>query len=238
MSAPVALPYRLPTGTSIVDGAGRDAGLRFVDVDEDGRLDVLFSDDQRYSLHLFADGQKGWSRQVLAGKRGTPGALPPISKGGTNNGAFFHSRALVIVNEHTALLPGLSDRRSFNDLLAGTEPEAKSPQASLRCLRPEGRILPIGFAGGTIPKVLANIVMVKNIAVLGLYMGYYKIDARDENEAKVRAIFDQLGAWFVEGRINPVTAAIYPLERIAEAFARVLDRASLGHVSVAIGSDD
>lgn len=108
---------------------------------------------------------------------------------------------------------------------------------SLRCLRPEGRILPLGFAGGAIPKVPANIVMVKNIAVVGLYMGYYKIDAREENEAKVRAIFDQLGAWFVEGRINPVTSSRFPLERIADAFAAVLDRRHLGHVSVDIGAD-
>jgi len=107
---------------------------------------------------------------------------------------------------------------------------------SLRCLQPEGRILPIGFASGAIPKIPANIVMVKNIAVLGLYMGYYKIDAREENEAKVRTLFEQLGAWFVEGRLNPVTSAIFPLERIGEAFAAVLDRNHLGHVSVEIAN--
>src|SRR5207249_1625282 len=48
------LPFTLPEGVSIVDEEGRDAGLRFVDVDEDGQLDVLFSNQERYSLHLFA----------------------------------------------------------------------------------------------------------------------------------------------------------------------------------------
>ena len=44
--------FKLPKRTTIVDDQGRDAGLRFIDVDEDGHLDVLFSNDERYSLHL------------------------------------------------------------------------------------------------------------------------------------------------------------------------------------------
>src|SRR5262245_16727234 len=67
---------------------------------------------------------------------------------------------------------------------------------SLRCLRPEGRILPIGFASGSIPQIPANLLIVKNITVCGLYMGYYKIDERQRFEPRVRAIFDQLGRWF------------------------------------------
>src|SRR4051812_23920947 len=34
---------------------------------------------------------------------------------------------------------------------------------SLRCLRPEGKILPLGFAGGNIPQIPANLLVVKNI---------------------------------------------------------------------------
>ena len=59
------LPFKLPEGARIVDEQGRDAGLRFVDIDEDGQLDVLFSDDERYSLHLFADMEHGWSREAF-----------------------------------------------------------------------------------------------------------------------------------------------------------------------------
>ena len=38
---------------------------------------------------------------------------------------------------------------------------------SLRCIAPDGRIIPMGFAGGRIPTVPANIVLVKNISVIG-----------------------------------------------------------------------
>ena len=103
---------------------------------------------------------------------------------------------------------------------------------SLRCLRPEGRICPIGFAGGEIPQVPANLLLVKNISVVGLYMGFYKIDDRDGQEARMRALFDRLGGWFTAGLIGPRIAATFPLERIRDAFAMVLDRDKIGHVAV------
>jgi putative membrane-bound dehydrogenase-like protein len=129
------LPFALPAGTAIVDAKGRDHGLRFVDVDEDGHDDVLFSNEETYSLHLFDSMTKGWSRKALAGKRTDPGALPMISRAGTNNGAWFHSRSLWVQNENTDLLPDLLDRRSFNDMLRDVEPRGKAPAASLRSLR-------------------------------------------------------------------------------------------------------
>jgi putative membrane-bound dehydrogenase-like protein len=129
------LPFALPEGTAIVDARGRDAGLRFVDVDEDGALDVVFSSSERSSLHLFASRDRGWSRRVLSAKHGESGALPPISRRGADNGFFIHSRQLIWQNEQTAGLPGLGERRSFNDLLAGVDLGAKSAAASLRCLK-------------------------------------------------------------------------------------------------------
>lgn len=101
---------------------------------------------------------------------------------------------------------------------------------SIRCLRPGGRIVPLGFASGEIPQVAANLILVKNISVCGLYMGYYKIDARDRFEGDVRAIFDRLGQWLAEGRIRPRIAARLPLERAGEAFRLLVDRGRIGHV--------
>jgi NADPH2:quinone reductase len=108
---------------------------------------------------------------------------------------------------------------------------------SLRCLRPEGRILPLGFAGGNIPQIPANILVVKNITVCGLYMGYYKIDERAQFEPQVRAVFDKLGAWFEAGAIDPVVSARFPLARVTDAFTKVLDRNNIGHVAVIVGGD-
>ncbi len=128
------LPFTLPAGAAVVDAQGRDRGLRFVDVDEDGHDDVVFSNEERYGLYLFASLKEGWSRKVLAGKRGEAGALPMIARNGTNNGAWFLGRQMWLHNEDTDLLKDLVDRRSYNDLLKDVEPTAKSPAAALRGL--------------------------------------------------------------------------------------------------------
>lgn len=108
---------------------------------------------------------------------------------------------------------------------------------SLRCLRPEGRIVPIGFAGGQIPQIPANLLLVKNIAVCGLYMGYYKIDERERFEPQVRQIFEQLGAWVVQGKIKPEATAVFTLDDIQKAFSEVLKRDHLGHVAVVMDEE-
>lgn len=106
--------------------------------------------------------------------------------------------------------------------------------AAFRCVAQGGRILPIGFAGGTIGQIPANILMVKNVTVCGLYMGYYKIDARAQHAARMQALFSQLGDWWLQDLIKPYVGARVPLERVAEGFARVLDRTQHGHVVVMV----
>jgi putative membrane-bound dehydrogenase-like protein len=129
------LPFSLPENAMFVDGAGKDMGLRFVDIDEDGYADIIFSNEQHFGLHLFTSLEKGWSRSVLSGKAGAAGALPMITRKGTDNGAWFHSRSLWVQNENTALLKDHMERRSFNEMLASVEPTARSAEASLKALR-------------------------------------------------------------------------------------------------------
>jgi putative membrane-bound dehydrogenase-like protein len=136
--------FALPKGTAIVDGQGRDLGLRFADINGDGFDDIIFSNEQEYSVRLFINTEKkwlgfdrGWDIVVQSGKRGDERAVPMIVRGGTNNnnGAWFRAGSLWVQNEDTAKLPDKVDRRSFKDLLIGGEPAAKSPQESLAALQ-------------------------------------------------------------------------------------------------------
>ncbi|HVX15569.1 MAG TPA: PVC-type heme-binding CxxCH protein [Pirellulales bacterium] len=125
------LPFDLPEGTSIVDDQGRDAGLRFVDLDEDGHDDIVFSDDAGYSIDLFESPETGWSRRVLAGKRPEDAVVPPFVVNSGNNGAWFSGRHLWVQNEYTDKLPNLVDHRSFGELIKDVEPQARPPRAAL-----------------------------------------------------------------------------------------------------------
>lgn len=126
------LPFTLPEGALVVDEQGRDAGLRFVDIDQDGRQDVLFSNESGFGAYLFDSLETGWSHKLLAGQAGDAGAIPMIARGGTNNGAWLHDRTLWVQNETTDKLPDLVDRRPLDDLLKDVLfPPGKSPEQSL-----------------------------------------------------------------------------------------------------------
>jgi putative membrane-bound dehydrogenase-like protein len=136
------LPYSLPAGASIVDANGTDNSLRFVDINEDGFDDVLFSNAKQFSLHLFIPEpvlgwSVGWSREVSSGLRGAPGEIPMIVRGGPHpdNGAWFHDHTLWVQNEDTAQLKDVVDRRTFKELLAGQLTPPKSPAESLAAMR-------------------------------------------------------------------------------------------------------
>lgn len=113
------LSTRLPGGAVIVDDQGRDAGLRLVDINEDGHADVIFSNARRYSLHLFTSIPAGWSRKIRDTDRRGTDAIPMIVRtDGTNNGTWFSHRHVYVQNEDTgARLPNHIDTRSYAQLL-------------------------------------------------------------------------------------------------------------------------
>lgn len=112
---------------------------------------------------------------------------------------------------------------------------------SLRCIAPEGRIMPVGFAGGTIQQIPANILLVKNITVCGLNMGYYvgwsPDDVRFEYANRMRETMTQLFEWFELGRLSPVVAQTFALDSFQEAMAEVLGRRSIGRVAIVMDEE-
>lgn len=111
----VRLPFALPVGVTIVDDQGRDAGLRFVDFDEDGHDDVVFSNAECYSAHAFTSMQDGWTKTLLSGRHEDGSALPMIVRAdGSNNGVWFSYGHMWVQNEETGgTLVDHVDRRSF-----------------------------------------------------------------------------------------------------------------------------
>ena len=108
------LPFTLPVSQEAI----QSGGVRFLDLNGDGKIDIVASTDKGFSVHLFSDMKSGW-KKVRSGQAGDPGALPPFVRGGTNNGAWAHSGHLWWANEDTHLLKNNVDRRAFKDLLEG-----------------------------------------------------------------------------------------------------------------------
>lgn len=103
-------------------------------------------------------------------------------------------------------------------------------EASLRSLAWSGRLVVIGFAGGEVPQAPANLLLVKNISVLGLYWGSYRKHAPD----LLLEQFAELFSWYTAGKLKPLVSEVLPLERAGEALERLKSRKATGKVVVRI----
>ncbi len=99
-------------------------------------------------------------------------------------------------------------------------------EESLRATAQGGRILVVGFASGEVPQIPANILLVKNITVMGFYWGQYERLA----PGRMRASLTQLVAWLGRGEIRPHVSRTYPLDRAIEALEALKARRTTGKV--------
>ncbi len=103
-------------------------------------------------------------------------------------------------------------------------------KAALRACNPLARILPLGFASGDIPQIPANILLVKNITVIGYYWGGYTVFAPEILTNSFKELFEI----YATGALKPHISHILPLEKANEALALLKDRKSTGKVVVTI----
>jgi len=97
---------------------------------------------------------------------------------------------------------------------------------SLRSINFEGRIVVIGFAGGRVPQAPANIVLVKNIDIVGFVWGAYRRKFPDRFQQQL----DELFAMFRIGQLRPHVSHVLPLEQAAAALHILTGRKSTGKV--------
>jgi NADPH2:quinone reductase len=97
---------------------------------------------------------------------------------------------------------------------------------STKCIAFGGRLLVIGFASGTIPSIQVNRVLLKNISIVGLHWGAYRV----HDPAKIAQATDDLFALYEKGAIRPVVSSVRPLAEAAAALDEIAKRKSIGKV--------
>ena len=102
---------------------------------------------------------------------------------------------------------------------------------SRRCVAFEGRLLVIGFAGGSIAEAPTNHVLVKNYSVVGVHWGLY---ARVMPEL-VRRTHDELVSLYEDGKLDPLIFETMPFERLPEALKLLGSRGTYGKIIVRPG---
>jgi NADPH2:quinone reductase len=99
---------------------------------------------------------------------------------------------------------------------------------SLKCIAWNGRLVIIGFAGGEIPAIKANRIMLKNIAVTGLHWSAYA----EKDPERVADCFCALFRMHARGQIAPVIYRRYKLGEVATALAALANRETHGKVII------
>jgi NADPH:quinone reductase len=97
---------------------------------------------------------------------------------------------------------------------------------SLRSLRENGRLVVVGFTGGSIPEVRVNRLLLNNLEVVGAGWGAFVMGKRHVNReigAAVNRLVD-------EGFVRPIVGARFPLEQASEALKLLDERGATGKV--------
>lgn len=129
--------------------------------------------------------------------------------------------------------PGLKDRLRAEggvdvvyDVVGGS-----AFDEALRACKPDGRLLAIGFASGDVPRVPANLLLVKNLTVSGFWYGGYESHALQ----LVSDSMNQLLRWRAEGLIRPHVSHVLPFEAFPEGLGLLRDRKATGKVVIRVG---
>lgn len=97
---------------------------------------------------------------------------------------------------------------------------------SVRCIAFDGRLCVVGFAGGRIPTIDANMPLIKGFSVIGVRAGEYGRRFPERGAENIAAV-DALAA---DARITPHVFAELPLEQWREGFAMLSGRRVVGKV--------
>ncbi|WP_447744599.1 NADPH:quinone oxidoreductase family protein [Pseudomonas nicosulfuronedens] len=103
-------------------------------------------------------------------------------------------------------------------------------EEAFRSIAWNGRMLVVGFASGTIPSLPANLTLLKGASLVGVFWGSFAQRQPQDNAAN----FQQLFAWFAEGKIKPLVSQTFPLEKAADAINHLGQRKAVGKVVVTV----
>ncbi|NUO84782.1 MAG: NADPH:quinone oxidoreductase family protein [Cupriavidus sp.] len=110
--------------------------------------------------------------------------------------------------------------------------------ASLRCAAPGARLLSIGYASGRIPSVPANLLLVKNLALIGFNYGYYigwgLTDERRRFAPRVQALVAEIMQAAASGRLAPPVLQHFALGDWLDAVDTTMSRRAVGKVMLDI----
>lgn len=102
----------------------------------------------------------------------------------------------------------------------------KYTEPALRNMAWNGRFLIVGFAAGEIPKIPANLALLKGCSIVGVFWGSFTQHEPKEHIQNVKELMEMFSA----GKINPRISEVFPFEQYEDALAALTSRRATGKV--------
>jgi NADPH2:quinone reductase len=99
-------------------------------------------------------------------------------------------------------------------------------QQALRSLAWHGRYLVVGFAAGDIPQFPANIALLKEASIIGVWWGTW---LAKNPKAQIQNM-QELGVLLASGKLRPRITESYALDDFKQAFRAISERRAVGKV--------
>jgi len=99
-------------------------------------------------------------------------------------------------------------------------------EQALRSTAWYGRFLVIGFAGGEIPKIPLNLVLLKSCDIVGVFWGAYLEREPERNRANMEMLLD----WCAQGKVRPRIDRVFPLDQATDALNVLARRQAKGKI--------
>jgi NADPH:quinone reductase len=218
---PVSLAHRMPDSMSFEEGAGFPivyptsyAGLVYRAALQPGETLLVHAAAGGVGLAAVQIGRALGARVIATA--GGPDKVKIALEAGADAGIDY------VAEDFVERVKALTDGKGADVIYDSVGGDVF--EKSMKCIAWNGRLLVIGFAGGTIPSVAANRILLKNVAVTGLHWGAY---AKNEPQ-RIPETFAALFRLYEEKQIQPVVYRRYPLEQAAEALAALGSRKTHG----------
>ena len=104
-------------------------------------------------------------------------------------------------------------------------------EPAFRSIAWRGRYLVVGFANGEIPRLPANLMLLKGASMVGVFWGDH---VRRDPKANAAAMREMMG-WVAEGKLKPLVSARYSLADTAKAFEALAARQATGKIVIEPG---
>ena len=109
----------------------------------------------------------------------------------------------------------------------------KYTEAAIRNMAWNGRLLVVGFAAGDIPKIPANLALLKGCAIVGVFWGAFTQKEPQTNVQNILELFQLYG----QGKLKPRISEVFAFEEYERALAALTSRTAKGKVVLNVAPD-